>query len=324
MFYPGYTVLDILVLDQTPDATPIIRAFRNGVRAGTAVVTGSLGSYTWSFLVPTGWATGDIIQIIAYSLFGGTQYTTQLYAGRVVSNIKEGDSSISVALVMDRVPDATPAAISYVDGVVDGTSVVTAGFDTKEFTVTYPPNTAGLLRINAYSVIATQAFSATIFGAEVDEAEIPSPIEGGVQHSPAEIIQQLLIDLSLTSDPEDNDSWPVYSTGSTDGPDNAVFVTDTTGLYDGRHMKGGKAYFHFGIQIMLRATSHPVGLAKIRQILTTLTESVVRQVVTLDTVMYMVHAITRPGQILPLTREDPMSSRNMFSLNFTTPIRKIV
>ncbi len=145
-------------------------------------------------------------------------------------------------------------------------------------------------------------------------------------HSPAEIIQQLLFDMGIATNPDEatptESNWPAYSTGGTDGPDNAISVTDTTGAYNGRAMKGGKAFFHYGIQIILRATNQRVGWLKINELLEQLTRGVVRAEVKLDGVNYLVQCVARPGQIIPLPN-DGSGSRNLFSLNFTTPIRRL-
>jgi hypothetical protein len=138
MSIPGSNLAFPLALGQTPDATPVVRVFRNGVRTTTATVVLDTGlNYTVTYTIPSGWATTDYVQLIGYVLFGGTQFTTEVFGGRLGSILLASDS-VATALILDQAPDSTPTIAVSLDGEIDGAVVttITATAFTNEYTVT--------------------------------------------------------------------------------------------------------------------------------------------------------------------------------------------
>jgi hypothetical protein len=92
-----------------------------------------------------------------------------------------------------------------------------------------------------------------------------------MQHSPAEIGRQLLVNLGVGQDPDGGTSptWPVFTGQEPDGigvPDECITVYDTTWRTDGRHMGNGQTYWHYGIQIRLRSLGQADGWLKARAV----------------------------------------------------------
>lgn len=147
-------------------------------------------------------------------------------------------------------------------------------------------------------------------------------------HSPAEVIQQLLIDLGLGTSPEVSplQAWPVYSTNEpADGQqvsDNVITVYDTTGKGSGRSMHDGQVLGNFGFQIRVRARDHTTGWQKADAIQTTLAESVYQETVGIGSSRYFVHAVVNVGDVLALGTEAPGSRRSVFTINALCPIRQ--
>lgn len=148
-----------------------------------------------------------------------------------------------------------------------------------------------------------------------DEADV-------YDHSPAEIVQQLLIDGGLGVDPDshvDGDvDWPTYATNEPDGPDETVTVFDTQGQDMGDTQSDQEQQVHYGVQVRVRARSHEThGYRKANAIRRYLSEDVLQAVVTLDATRYLVHAVKPRGQVLALGKETPASKHSVFTANFT-------
>lgn len=139
-------------------------------------------------------------------------------------------------------------------------------------------------------------------------------------HSPAQIVRQLLIDLGLGTASGD---WPVFYAMEPNAPDNVLTVFDTTGTDDGRSMVTGELFGHDGFQVRVRAKDHATGWLKADAIQTDFAESVSLRQVTVDSSSYLIHAITRIGNVLALGRQTPQSMRSIFTLNATVPLSQL-
>lgn len=144
-----------------------------------------------------------------------------------------------------------------------------------------------------------------------------------ILHSPAQIIQQMMIDLGEGTDGSTNGTWPIFATEEPDDPDNCITVYDTQGTDDGRTMTDGKAGVHHGIQVRVRAYDHPTGYVKIKTIRNDF-ETVLNKQVSLDTQLYLVECVTHIGDVLPLGQDTPTSKRRAFTLNVTTPLTRLL
>ena len=148
-------------------------------------------------------------------------------------------------------------------------------------------------------------------------------MSGALTHSPADIIRQLLIDLSLGTAPADSGSWPIYVSAVPDTPDSIVTVTDTTGKDDGRLMNGGERQEHHGFQIAIRAVTHAAGFTKARAIAVSIDEDVDNADVTVSSSSYVVYAISRISGVIVAGKNPPTSKRNLFTINAVVALRQV-
>jgi len=146
-------------------------------------------------------------------------------------------------------------------------------------------------------------------------------MSGSLTHSPSAILRQLLVDLSLGTDPADEGIWPVYQGREPDTPDKTITTYDTEGVQDGRTMVGGRVYEHHGSQIRVRAANEPTAFEKAREIAVDLDEGEYYVAVTISTSTYLVQSISRVSGPLSIGKE-PNSQRNLITINVKMAIRQ--
>ncbi len=148
-------------------------------------------------------------------------------------------------------------------------------------------------------------------------------MSGSLTHSPAQIISQLLIDLTLGTAPVDSGSWPVFYAGEPDSPDSVITVYDSVGRQDGRIQVDGEQQEHHGFQVRVKATKHTVGYTKARAIAISLDEDVQLNSVTISGSVYVVYAISRTGDVLSLGKNHPTGNFNLFTINAVVALRQL-
>ena len=150
-----------------------------------------------------------------------------------------------------------------------------------------------------------------------------------LEHSPADIVRQLLIDLALGAN--GGVSWPVYasnepSSNNSNVPDALIVVTDTASRKDGRSQVSGQLFQHYGVQILVRHPTHKVGFLKASAIERTLSENVNRQSVSLaaavgeTTDTYLVYSLS-VNPLLVLGK-GPDNNLSFFSINAFVSLRQ--
>lgn len=151
-----------------------------------------------------------------------------------------------------------------------------------------------------------------------------------LDHSPARIVRQLLIDLGLavagsydSSNRYTGGAWPVTATSEVDAPDNAITVYDTAGRGDGRSMIDGETFSHYGFQVRVRAADHDTGWAKADSIENGLSKSVYQRTVHVGGSTYLVHCVSGIGDVLSIGKETPASTRRVFTLNALLSVKKV-
>jgi hypothetical protein len=122
-------------------------------------------------------------------------------------------------------------------------------------------------------------------------------------HTPAEVLQQLLIDLAQASSVDDDVAWPVYSPTLPDTPSNAMVVADTLGTLDGRMQFDGEWDEGFGYQIRIRSKGPVDGYVKAQEVASAMDKGVNRNEVELGVYTYRVNSIHRTTTILRLGKE---------------------
>lgn len=142
-------------------------------------------------------------------------------------------------------------------------------------------------------------------------------------HSPAEIIQEMMVRLALAADPEVEPlgSWPVYGGTEPDVPDECITVRGTQGRDDGRLMPTGERMYRHGFQVRLRARDRPTAVAKAWAVATTFDQGVYDHSVTLGGTDYVVEIVTVVNGPLELGPEKTATRREIVTINCLAVIR---
>jgi hypothetical protein len=110
---------------------------------------------------------------------------------------------------------------------------------------------------------------------------------------PSQILRQLLVVAGVL------DPAKTFLVHVPDVPDDAVGIFDTAGTKDGRLMSNGQTIIHHGVQILLRGRNYPA-LWDLAVQVAGVCDSVARMMVVVDSRNYLVHNISRTGDILNL------------------------
>lgn len=143
---------------------------------------------------------------------------------------------------------------------------------------------------------------------------------GTLADSPAAILAQLLVDEGLAND-YTSTTWPVFVGAEPSEPDACITVRDYGAQLGSWSQTTGEPHERHLVQVRVRATTHPLGWGKIRDI----TESlgvIYHATVTVGANDYCVETINRPGGITPLGFESG-TKRQLFTLNVLVLIRPL-
>lgn len=149
---------------------------------------------------------------------------------------------------------------------------------------------------------------------------------GDLDHSPADVIRKVIVQLTLGVVPSyangvyNGSPWPVFAGGEPDKPDSSITVYDTSGVDHGRLMHGERSEHH-GVQVRIRSAAHTAGYAKARAIAVGFDEDVSFMTVTIGSTSYTVWAITRTSDVLDIGKE-PGTNRDLFTVNAIVSLRK--
>jgi hypothetical protein len=130
-----------------------------------------------------------------------------------------------------------------------------------------------------------------------------------MNHTPARIIAQLLIDAEKATDPTLRKNWPAFYGKLPDNPDIAIAVYNSTPVADGRNQRTGEKLFHHGIQVRVRADDSELSGVKCSEI-GEYFDTVARDSVTLDSNVYRIDNISRTSGPIALGQE---TGRSRFS-----------
>lgn len=140
-------------------------------------------------------------------------------------------------------------------------------------------------------------------------------------HSPEEIIRAALLKLGIVN-AEDSASWPAFVSMEPDAPDNTVTVYGTEGFDSGRTMNDGRRLVHYGVQVRVRSSTFQAGWTKTRAIRDGLDESIRNMEVKIGSAWYLIAAVSRTGEPIPLGFA-PGSKRRLWTINAKAAIRRI-
>ncbi len=144
-------------------------------------------------------------------------------------------------------------------------------------------------------------------------------MSGALTHSPADILSQLMVDLSLGTRPSSQSTWPVYISMEPSTPDSVITLQDTESVPQGRHMANGEVQEQFGVQVRVRAATHATAFAKARAIAVSLDTNVAYTGVAIDSSGYTIHNVSRKSGPLAIGKE-PESRRDIFTINVVMAI----
>jgi hypothetical protein len=151
-------------------------------------------------------------------------------------------------------------------------------------------------------------------------------MSGLLNHSPAEIVQQLLIDLEYGDDVDftgTGTSYPVYHGTMPEVEADCICVTDTEGMLHARDMVAGHRQEHHGFQVRIRSESIASGGQKARAIAHDFDSSVYQNTVVIGSDTYSVQSITRTSAVIYIGPEVGTSRRYLFSVNATVSVRQL-
>ena len=148
-------------------------------------------------------------------------------------------------------------------------------------------------------------------------------MSGSLTHAPNKVLRSVLIDLGAGTLPSAASTWPIGLGQSSDKPDNAIVIFNTTGKNEGRRQNDGQMQERYGVQILVRSGSEAVGYAKANEIAVLLDESTENvSNITIDSSNYTIYGVDRTGTINPLGKNEPVSNRNHFTINATIALRQ--
>lgn len=151
-------------------------------------------------------------------------------------------------------------------------------------------------------------------------------MSGLLNHSPAEIVQQLLIDLGYGDDVAytgTGTAYPVYHGIMPDVEDDCLCVTDTEGIIHQRDMAARSRQEHHGIQVRVRCENVTTGGKKARDIAEAFDSVVYQNTVLIDSSTYLVQAMTRTSPVIYIGPEVGTSRRYLFSVNAIVSVREL-
>ena len=148
-----------------------------------------------------------------------------------------------------------------------------------------------------------------------------------LNHNPAKIFRQLLVDLGVGSDPPSSSpslgTWYIYANKNVSEPDQILVVHHTPDIKSGRIMNSGKVDLQYGIQVYGRHKSNVTLSEKMHSLETVLDETIYQNTVTLDATQYLVHAFSNRGPVLDIGEEEGKTKRNQMTVNGTITIRTL-
>jgi hypothetical protein len=141
--------------------------------------------------------------------------------------------------------------------------------------------------------------------------------------SGAEILQQLLIGMSLGVNTDSDEEWPVFIGLAPAQPDYAVICYDTAGLDQGRIMSSGERIVKPGVQVRVRGLAYVKTYQRAKYISLRLAEVRGVEVAVSTSQVYTVLNVSQPADIVPmgLVTEGDRNNYN-FTVNVMLTLQK--
>jgi len=138
-----------------------------------------------------------------------------------------------------------------------------------------------------------------------------------MNHTPAQVVRQLLINLGLGTA---TGTWPIHHSVLPPQPDDCIAVIDTEPFLFGRSHVTGQTLMIRGIQVMVRSANVVEGYRKCKDINVAFDEDVYRDEVTIEDSIYLVQAISRLTAEIPIGW-DETSKRRLYSTNVRVSVK---
>lgn len=151
---------------------------------------------------------------------------------------------------------------------------------------------------------------------------------GILNHTPAQVVRQAIIDLVLGTEPSDGLAWPVHDSALGDEPDDALCVFDTEGRQHGRYQTSGTTPEHYGFSLMSRSLNIVDGYVKLKRIMEAFDTQINRTEVTLAAdasagiyeTLYRINSISRTGAVRRAGRD---GRRWLHAINFLVSLELV-
>lgn len=140
--------------------------------------------------------------------------------------------------------------------------------------------------------------------------------------APAIIMGQWLTDVLLGSKVETGGLWPVFVSSMPDKPNNCISVEDTNPNLEGRFMRTGQTVRHYGVQIVVRSETYPIGHLKMRAI-DEAVDKILQDLVTTDQGTFRIDNASHFSGIISIGPEPGTTRRELFSLNLLLTISEL-
>jgi hypothetical protein len=146
-------------------------------------------------------------------------------------------------------------------------------------------------------------------------------------YSPADVLRYLIVLLGygVLPDPlasSQESLWPTYCSAEPTTPDDVVTTYDTTPRQDGRDMIDGQQWYHYGVQVRVRAVSQLAASAKAQAITRALLEDVNHALVTINSSSYCVNSVSLASGPLFMGHEGE-SKRPLYTVNLLVSLRRL-
>jgi hypothetical protein len=140
-------------------------------------------------------------------------------------------------------------------------------------------------------------------------------------HTPTEVLFELLSSLGLFTNPTEDGVWPLYTGFLPDEQKESAGLYDTAGVKHTRFMQGGTQEYS-GIQLRVRARNYTDARLKLQAVCNAM-DNVSRTIIILDSSNgYEIRTVHQTGGIAYLGF-DPAINMYEFTVNFTMDIHTV-
>lgn len=144
-----------------------------------------------------------------------------------------------------------------------------------------------------------------------------------LDHSPAHILQAVLIRLGGAGDPNASPlpDWPCYVDSEPSSPDDCLTVYNTQGRKGARLQPTGQSHVYPGVQLRVRSVMPKAAYDKINALAVALDE-LYDEAVTIDSTDYLLGSANRAGDPIRVGPTLPESKRVAYTLNALLVVTK--